>query len=53
MTVVAGREDLVRAVVRAVTVELEASGRHVHLTARAVEDLFGPGQRLTPVRVFL
>lgn len=50
MTVVAGREDLVRAVVRAVTVELEASGRHVHLTARAVEDLFGPGQRLTPVR---
>lgn len=28
------------------TVELEASGRHVHLTRQAVEVLFGPGYRL-------
>lgn len=29
------------------TVELEASGRHVHLTRDAVDKLFGPGYRLT------
>lgn len=31
-------------------VEVEASGRHVHLSRSDVEALFGPGYRLTPVR---
>lgn len=44
------REEVVKAVVNALTIEIEASGRHVHLTKEAVETLFGPGQRLTPVR---
>ncbi len=44
------REELVRAVVEALSVEIEASGRHVHLTREAVERLFGPGHRLTPVK---
>lgn len=46
----AGREEIVRAVVNALTIEIEASGRHVHLTKEAVEALFGPGRRLTAVR---
>lgn len=33
---------------RVPSVELEASGRHCHLTRKAVEALFGPGYRLTP-----
>lgn len=45
-----GREELVKAVVNALTIEIEASGRHVHLTREAVETLFGPGHRLTAVR---
>lgn len=45
-----GREELVKAVVNALTIEIEASGRHVHLTKEAVETLFGPGHRLTAVR---
>lgn len=44
------QEEIVQAVVEALTVEIEASGRHVHLTDGAVERLFGPGQRLTPVK---
>lgn len=36
--------------VRRTAVELEASGRHVHLTREAVEALFGPNHRLTPVK---
>ena len=44
------REDILQAVLGAVTIELEASGRHVHLTPEAVERLFGPGHRLTPVK---
>lgn len=43
-------QDIVDAVVRALTVEVEASGRHVHLTREAVEQLFGPGHRLTPTK---
>lgn len=43
-------EEMVRAVVEALTIEVEASGRHVHLTREAVEALFGPGARLTPVK---
>lgn len=44
------REDILQAVLGALTIELEASGRHVHLTPEAVERLFGPGHRLTPVK---
>ena len=44
------REDILEAVLSAVTIEVEASGRHVHLTREAVERLFGPGHRLTPVK---
>lgn len=46
----ASREEIVKAVVNALTIEIEASGRHVHLTKEAVETLFGPGCRLTAVR---
>ena len=45
-----GANDIVEAVVRALSVEIEASGRHVHLTRQAVETLFGPGHRLTPAK---
>lgn len=44
------REDILQAVLGALTIEVEASGRHVHLTREAVERLFGPGHRLTPVK---
>lgn len=44
------REQVVRAVVNALTIEIEASGRHVHLTRGAVEALFGPGHTLTPTK---
>ena len=43
-------EQLVQAVVAHLTVELEASGRHVHLSRAHVEALFGPGYRLNRVR---
>ena len=46
----ASREEMVRAVVNALTIEIEASGRHVHLTREGVETLFGVGHRLTAVR---
>lgn len=46
----ARQEEIVQAVVEALTVEIEASGRHVHLTPAAVERLFGPGAALTPVK---
>lgn len=32
------------------TVELEASGRHIHLSRADMEALFGPGASLTPVK---
>ena len=44
------RETILEAVLDALTIEVEASGRHVHLTREAVERLFGPGHRLTPVK---
>lgn len=44
------REELLRSVIEALTIEIEASGRHVHLTREAVERLFGPGHRLTPTK---
>lgn len=43
-------QDIVQAVVQALTIEVEASGRHVHLTGEGVERLFGPGHRLTPAK---
>ena len=43
-------ERLAEELVRRLTVELEASGRHVHLCRAHVEALFGPGYRLTPVK---
>lgn len=46
----ANRDEIVKAVVNALTIEIEASGRHVHLNKEAVETLFGPGQRLTAAR---
>lgn len=44
------REELLRSVIEALTIEIEASGRHVHLTREAVERFFGPGHRLTPTK---
>lgn len=44
------REEILRSVIEALTIEIEASGRHVHLTQEAVERLFGPGHRLTPAK---
>ena len=43
-------EALVQAVYARLTIELEASGRHVHLSRAHVEALFGPGYRLNRVR---
>lgn len=43
-------EEILRSVIEALTIEIEASGRHVHLTSEAVERLFGPGHRLTPAK---
>ena len=45
-----GLETLAEEIVRRLTVEVEASGRHVHLSRAHVEALFGPGFRLTPVK---
>ena len=46
----ASSKEIVQAVVNALTLEIEASGRHVHLTVEATQALFGPGHRLTAVR---
>ena len=47
-------EEIVSAVLDAVhkagLVEVEVSARHVHLTQRDVETLFGPGAKLEPTR---
>lgn len=48
--VTADKGALVRRVLEKLTVEIEASGRHVHLDRAGVERLFGPGAALTPVR---
>ena len=37
-------------VVRLLTIEMEASGRHIHLSRAHVDALFGTGYRLTPVK---
>ncbi|MEG2455737.1 MAG: phosphate propanoyltransferase [Oscillospiraceae bacterium] len=40
--------DLAEEIFRRLTLPLEASGRHVHLSRRDVDGLFGAGHRLTP-----
>ena len=37
---------LAERIVARLTIEIEASGRHVHLSRHDVEALFGPGYRL-------
>lgn len=37
-------------IVRLLTIEMEASGRHIHLSRAHVDALFGTGYRLTPVK---
>ena len=43
-------ERLADQIVSRLTVEMEASGRHVHLSRAHVEALFGPGYRLNRVK---
>ena len=43
-------ERLADQIVRRLTVEIEASGRHVHLSRAHVEALFGPGCQLNRVK---
>ena len=43
-------ERLAEQIVRRLTVEVEASGRHVHLSRADLEALFGPGYRLNRVK---
>ena len=50
MSVSVDMERLVLEALRRLTVELEASGRHVHLNRAGVEQLFGPGYRLNRVK---
>ena len=42
--------SLAEQIVARLTVEIEASGRHVHLSRQHVEALFGPGYRLNRVK---
>ena len=43
-------EALAEQIVRRLTVEVEASGRHVHLSRTDLDTLFGPGFQLTRVK---
>ena len=43
-------ERLAAEIVGLLTIEIEASGRHIHLSRAHVEALFGPGYQLTPVK---
>ena len=43
-------ESLAAELVRLLTIEIEASGRHIHLSRAHVEALFGAGCHLTPVK---
>ena len=45
-----GMERLAEEIVRRVTIEIEASGRHVHLSWADVDALFGVGYRLNRVK---
>lgn len=44
------RERLVGELLKRLTIELEASGRHVHLCRADLDQLFGPGYRLNRVK---
>jgi len=41
---------LAEEIVRLLTIEMEASGRHIHLSRTHVDALFGVGYKLTPVK---
>lgn len=43
-------DRLAEELIRLLTIEIEASGRHIHLSRAHVEALFGAGHRLTPVK---
>lgn len=43
-------DALAAEIVRLLTIEMEASGRHIHLSRAHVDALFGTGYRLTPVK---
>lgn len=43
-------DTLAAEIVRLLTIEMEASGRHIHLSRAHVDALFGVGHRLTPVK---
>ena len=43
-------DALAAEIVRLLTIEMEASGRHIHLSRAHVEALFGAGHCLTPVK---
>lgn len=43
-------DRLAEEIVRLLTIEMEASGRHIHLSRAHVDALFGTGYRLTPVK---
>ena len=43
-------DRLAEEIVRLLTIEIEASGRHIHLSRAHVDALFGAGYRLTPVK---
>lgn len=43
-------DRLAEEIVRLLTIEMEASGRHIHLSRSHVDALFGAGHRLTPVK---
>jgi len=45
-----GLERLAEAIIQRMTIEIEASGRHVHLSRADVEALFGTGYQLTKVK---
>lgn len=45
-----GVERLAEAIIERMTIEMEASGRHVHLCRADVEALFGAGYQLTRVK---
>ncbi|MHC1748734.1 MAG: ethanolamine utilization phosphate acetyltransferase EutD [Cellulosilyticaceae bacterium] len=43
-------DEVIRRVKKEVFIEVEASGRHVHLTREAIDTLFGKGYKLTKVK---
>ncbi|MGL5677894.1 MAG: ethanolamine utilization phosphate acetyltransferase EutD [Cellulosilyticaceae bacterium] len=43
-------DEVIKELKEKLFIEVEASGRHVHLTKSDIEALFGPGYELTPVK---